>query len=76
MGADTMILGGGCSGSVSFSSPSKSDLDPLASLAAWWKRRPRVKPDDPPTIFTGADTASDAVEAAVRAPGQSSSVGR
>src|SRR5262245_1386515 len=38
------------------------DLDPLASLAACWKRRPRVKPDDPPTIFTGADTASDAVE--------------
>src|SRR5262245_30106177 len=42
------------------------DLDPLASLAAWWKRRPRVKPDDPPTIFTGADTASDAVEALER----------
>jgi chromosome partitioning protein len=38
------------------------DLDPLESLAAWWKRRLRLKPDEPPTIFTGADTASEAVE--------------
>jgi chromosome partitioning protein len=42
------------------------DLDPLGSLAAWWKRRPRLKANDPPTIFTGADTASDAVEALER----------
>jgi chromosome partitioning protein len=42
------------------------DLDPLGSLASWWKRRSRLKPDDPPTIFTNADTASDAVEALER----------
>ena len=38
------------------------DLDPLGSLAAWWNRRARVKADDAPRIFTGADTASEAVE--------------
>ncbi|HEY8128920.1 MAG TPA: ParA family protein [Hyphomicrobium sp.] len=36
------------------------DLDPLGSLADWWKRRGR---SENPEIFTGADTASDAVEA-------------
>lgn len=36
------------------------DLDPQRSLAAWWKRR--GSPGNP-TIFTGAETASDAVEA-------------
>lgn len=35
------------------------DLDPLGSLAAWWARRGR---SDNPEIFTGADTASEAVE--------------
>jgi chromosome partitioning protein len=40
------------------------DLDPQNSLAAWWKRRGRTH--EPPTIFTGADTASDAVEALAR----------
>jgi cellulose biosynthesis protein BcsQ len=38
------------------------DLDPQGSLAAWWKRRWRAHQDDPPTIFAGADTASEAVE--------------
>jgi len=36
------------------------DLDPQKSLVAWWKRRGR---SDNPTIFEGADTAGDAVEA-------------
>lgn len=36
------------------------DLDPMASLAAWWKRRGG---SNNPCIFTGADTASAAVEA-------------
>jgi len=36
------------------------DLDPQASLADWWKRRGGTSN---PTIFTGADTATDAVEA-------------
>lgn len=36
------------------------DLDPQGSLAAWWDRRGG---GDNPTIFTGEDTASDAVEA-------------
>jgi chromosome partitioning protein len=36
------------------------DLDPQRSLAAWWKRRGR---SDNPRIFTGAETATDAVEA-------------
>jgi chromosome partitioning protein len=36
------------------------DLDPMGSLAAWWKRRGGSQN---PCIFTGADTASDAVEA-------------
>lgn len=35
------------------------DLDPQGSLVAWWTRRGKV---DNPTIFEGADTASDAVE--------------
>lgn len=35
------------------------DLDPLGSLAAWWARRGRLSN---PEIFTGADTASEAVE--------------
>lgn len=35
------------------------DLDPQGSLAAWWARRGRSKN---PEIFTGADTASEAVE--------------
>jgi chromosome partitioning protein len=38
------------------------DLDPLGSLAAWWNRRPKAKVGYVPTIFTGADTASEAVE--------------
>ena len=36
------------------------DLDPLGSLAAWWKRRGST---DNPCIFGNADTATDAVEA-------------
>jgi chromosome partitioning protein len=36
------------------------DLDPQRSLAAWWNRRGR---NDNPRIFTGAETATDAVEA-------------
>ncbi len=40
------------------------DLDPQGSLAAWWKRRQgTVRGQGGPVIFTGADTASDAVEA-------------
>jgi chromosome partitioning protein len=39
------------------------DLDPQLSLAAWWKRRGGSKN---PQIFSGADTASDAVEALER----------
>lgn len=35
------------------------DLDPQASLAAWWKRRGAT---ENPCIFTGAETASEAVE--------------
>lgn len=35
------------------------DLDPLGSLADWWKRRGST---DNPRIFRGADTASEAVE--------------
>ena len=35
------------------------DLDPLGSLAAWWARRGRT---ENPEIFTGADTATEAVE--------------
>src|SRR5689334_13699917 len=35
------------------------DLDPLGSLADWWKRR--GSPDNP-CIFRGADTATEAVE--------------
>ena len=35
------------------------DLDPQASLADWWKRRGRT---ENPTIFTGADKASEAIE--------------
>jgi chromosome partitioning protein len=35
------------------------DLDPQGSLASWWKRRGSTQN---PCIFTGADTASDAVE--------------
>jgi chromosome partitioning protein len=34
------------------------DLDPQKSLVAWWKRRGRT---DNPTIFEGADTATDAI---------------
>lgn len=37
------------------------DLDPLGSLAAWWKRRGKA---DNPTIMRGVDTASEAVERA------------
>jgi len=36
------------------------DLDPQKSLVAWWERRGK---SDNPTIFEGADTAFDAVEA-------------
>lgn len=36
------------------------DLDPQGSLASWWDRRGGA---GNPTIFTGADTASEAVEA-------------
>lgn len=36
------------------------DLDPQKSLAEWWKRRGE---SDNPEIFTGANTAADAVEA-------------
>lgn len=36
------------------------DLDPQASLADWWKRRGGT---ENPQIFTGEDTASEAVEA-------------
>lgn len=36
------------------------DLDPQKSLVEWWKRRGQT---DNPTIFEGADTAEDAVEA-------------
>jgi chromosome partitioning protein len=36
------------------------DLDPQKSLVAWWKRRGST---DNPTIFEGADTAADAIEA-------------
>ena len=36
------------------------DLDPQRSLAEWWKRRGRC---DNPRIFTGAETATEAVEA-------------
>jgi chromosome partitioning protein len=36
------------------------DLDPQKSLVAWWKRRGS---SDNPTIFEGADTAADAIEA-------------
>lgn len=39
------------------------DLDPQSSLAAWWKRRGG---SENPRIFTGADTATDAVEALER----------
>ena len=35
------------------------DLDPQSSLADWWKRRGRT---ENPTIFTGADKASEAIE--------------
>lgn len=37
------------------------DLDPQRSLIEWWKRRGR--PGESPTIFEGANTAHDAVEA-------------
>lgn len=37
------------------------DLDPQRSLVEWWKRRGR--PGESPTIFEGAHTAHDAVEA-------------
>ena len=36
------------------------DLDPQKSLVAWWQRRGKT---DNPTIFEGAETAADAVEA-------------
>ena len=36
------------------------DLDPQRSLVAWWQRRGK---SDNPTIFEGAETAADAVEA-------------
>lgn len=36
------------------------DLDPQKSLIAWWQRRGKT---DNPTIFEGAETAEDAVEA-------------
>jgi chromosome partitioning protein len=36
------------------------DLDPQKSLVAWWRRRGST---DNPTIFEGADTAADAIEA-------------
>lgn len=36
------------------------DLDPQKSLVAWWRRRGKT---DNPTIFEGAETAADAVEA-------------
>jgi chromosome partitioning protein len=36
------------------------DLDPLGSLAGWWKRRGST---DNPQIYGNADTATDAVEA-------------
>jgi chromosome partitioning protein len=36
------------------------DLDPQASLAAWWQRRGQSAN---PTIFSGEDKATDAVEA-------------
>lgn len=36
------------------------DLDPMGSLAAWWKRRGKT---ENPCIFRGADTAGEAVEA-------------
>lgn len=36
------------------------DLDPLGSLAGWWKRRGKSKN---PCIYGNADTATDAVEA-------------
>lgn len=39
------------------------DLDPQESLVAWWKRRGS---SDNPTIFSGADTAAEAVEALLR----------
>jgi len=35
------------------------DLDPQGSLAEWWKRRGK---SENPTIFTGADKASEAIE--------------
>jgi chromosome partitioning protein len=36
------------------------DLDPQKSLVAWWRRRGS---SDNPTIFEGADTTADAIEA-------------
>lgn len=36
------------------------DMDPQKSLVEWWKRRGK---SDNPTIFEGAFTAGDAVEA-------------
>jgi chromosome partitioning protein len=36
------------------------DLDPQKSLVAWWQRRGKT---DNPTIFEGAETAADALEA-------------
>ena len=36
------------------------DMDPQKSLVEWWARRGR---SENPTIFEGADTARDAVEA-------------
>lgn len=35
------------------------DMDPMGSLAAWWKRRGST---DNPCIFRGADTAEEAIE--------------
>jgi chromosome partitioning protein len=40
------------------------DLDPQNSLGLWWKRRPRLKDDESPCLFTGVTDAADAVERA------------
>ena len=40
------------------------DLDPQKSLVKWWRRRPKKKQDESPTVFTDVDEAADAVERA------------